>query len=188
MSDGRTSMTARSAGPITNHESPITPFGLLSSFSAMPVTPRARAAPASQSSSPGGLFVRESACVDVGDAVALGVGAADARGVGEVDPEAVGRGQAGALADHDDDEPGGEPLADLVAERDAALQRNDDRPRRTSRRRESGRARRAAARRGVCTAIAERPSSMATAISAGRPSSRRALSSSRRRPRSGRVR
>jgi hypothetical protein len=58
---------------------------------------------------------------DVGDAVALGVGTAGAGVPGEIDTEGVWRAEAGALADEEQGDVGGEELTDGVGEGDAGV-------------------------------------------------------------------
>src|SRR5271168_715675 len=68
-----------------------------------------------------GFYWRDAAGVDVGDEVAVGVGVAGAGFVGHVSGEAFGGGEAGALADQEDQDTGGEQVADVVHDAYAAV-------------------------------------------------------------------
>lgn len=69
----------------------------------------------------GRLRRAHAAGMDVRDQVAVRVGVAGLRPVGHVRREAVGGRQAGAFSDQEDGHSGGEHLADVVEDSDAAV-------------------------------------------------------------------
>ena len=69
----------------------------------------------------GGFGDGNAAGVDIGDEVAVGVGVAGFWRVGHIGGEAFGGGQAGALADEQDEYAGGEEIADGVDNAHAAI-------------------------------------------------------------------